>query len=123
MKLVTQRLFIAVIAIWMLVGGTAHFLIPEYFYSIVPNFLPKKFVVYASGVPEILIGLGVLWPKTRHIAGLGFSLLCLSFLPLHIWDLFRDDPAITPFSAAIIRVVLQGVFIWIGWKVWQFKSV
>lgn len=53
------------------------------------------------------------------MAGLAFAALCASYLPLHIWDLFRDDPVITPHSAAIIRVVVQVIGIGIGWLVWK----
>ena len=113
---------IVLIAIWMLFGGVAHFLKPEFFYAIVPDFLPKWEVVILSGIPEIMIGLGVLWPKTRPLAGLCFALLCLAFLPLHIWDLFRDNPAITPFPAAVFRVFLQFFLMWIGWRLWQTRS-
>ena len=84
-----------------------------------PGFYRKKFVVLASGIPELIIGLAVLWPRTRAIAGLGFAVLCLAFLPLHVWDLFRDTPAITPHSAAIIRVFVQFFLIWTGWMLYK----
>ncbi len=114
---------IGLIAFWMLAGAISHFFKPEFFYALVPDFLPKKFVVYATGVPELFIGLAILWPRTRAIAGLGFSLLCLAFLPLHVWDLFRESPAITPHSAAIIRVFIQFFLIWMGWAIWKQKSL
>jgi hypothetical protein len=53
------------------------------------------------------------------VAGLAFAALCAGYLPLHIWDLFRGDPVITPYAAAIIRVVVQLLFIGIGWLVWK----
>ncbi len=112
-------LAIGLIAFWMLAGAWVHFFQPELFYKIVPDFLPKKEVVILSGIPELLIGIGVLIPKTRSLAGLAFAMLCLAFLPLHLWDLVRDDPAITPQSAAIIRVFVQFVLMWTGWQVWR----
>ena len=118
-KRVFYVLAIILIALWMLLGAYGHFFKPEMFFPIVPDFLPKREVVILSGIPELLIGLGVLWPRTRALAGLGFMLLCLCFLPLHLWDLVRDDPAITPQSAAILRVFVQFLLIWIGWRVWK----
>lgn len=103
----------------MLLGAWGHFFRPELFYAIVPDIFPKRLTVILSGIPELLIGLAVLWPRTRAAAGLGFTLLCLAFLPLHIWDLFRDNPAITPFPAALFRVFLQFILMWIGWRVWK----
>ena len=78
---------IAVIAFWMLVGGAAHFLIPQAFYPIVPNIFPKDLVIYLSGAVELAIGIGILIPKTRPFSGLAFAMLCLCLLPLHLWDL------------------------------------
>lgn len=119
LKDILYFLAIALIAFWMLAGAWGHFFKPEYFYKIVPDFLPKKEVVILSGIPELLIGFGILIPRTRALAGIAFTLLCLAFLPLHLWDLVRDDPAITPHSAAIIRVFVQFFLMWIGWLVWK----
>lgn len=106
----------------MLGGALGHFFRPAFFYPIVPDFLPKQFVVYASGVPELLIGLAVLYPRTRAAAGLGFACLCAAFLPLHLWDLVRETPAITPHAAAIVRVFIQFFLIWIGWRLWTTRG-
>lgn len=113
---------VALIALWMIAGGIGHFIKPEAFYPIVPDFLPKKFVVYASGIPELIIGLAVLWPRTRAAAGLGFAALCTAFLPLHVWDLFRENPAITPQSAAIFRVLVQFFLIRVGYALWKREA-
>lgn len=110
---------VGLIAFWMLTGGIAHILRPEWFYPIVPDIFPKKETVILSGIPELLIGVGILLPRTRALAGLGFAALCCAFLPLHIWDLFRDTPAITPQSAAIFRVFLQLGFITLG--LWIYR--
>lgn len=112
-------LAVALIAFWMLAGGIGHLVKPEVFYPIVPDFLPKKEVVLITGIPEILIGLGILIPKTRALAGLAFAILCAAFMPLHIWDLFRESPAITPQSAAIVRVALQVLLIAVGLYVFR----
>lgn len=122
MKKVLTYASVALIALWMIAGGIGHFVKPEAFYPIVPDFFPKKFVVYATGIPELLIGLAVLWPRTRGIAGLGFALLCIAFLPLHVWDLFRENPAITPQSAAVTRVCVQFFLIWVGYSLWKRET-
>ena len=113
---------VALIAVWMLGGAYGHFFKPEFFYAIVPDLLPKKQVVYASGVPELLIGLAVLFPRTRALAGLGFAVLCLALLPLHIWDAFRDTPAFSPLSLAITRIGVQLILIAIGWRLWRQRQ-
>lgn len=110
---------VALIAIWMLGGGVAHFLYPASFHAIVPDVFPKNFVVYTSSAVEICIGLAILIPKFRAAAGLAFAALCLGFLPLHLWDFVRPDPVFTPIISAVIRVAVQFLLIWIGWRVWQ----
>ena len=52
------------LAIFMIVAGTMHFLDPEFFLKIVPPYLPlHKELVLVSGVFEILLGVLLLIPK------------------------------------------------------------
>jgi hypothetical protein len=37
------------------------------------------------------------------------------FLPLHVWDVFRDKPAIGSHQIALIRLPIQFLLIFIGW--------
>lgn len=114
---------VALVAIWMLVGGTAHMIVPHFFFPFVPDFLPQLGVVYVSGLIELAIGIAVLFPKTRAKAGLAFAALCLAFLPLHVWDLLREEPIITPTSAAIFRIIWQFVLIGAGWYLWTRENL
>lgn len=115
-----MRIFaISIIALWMLGGGVAHLVSPEFFFQIVPNGLPKLWVVYLSGVVEIAIGAAVLVRQTRAMAGLSFAVLCLAFLPLHVWDFFRPDPVFEVPVAASIRIVVQFGLIGLGLFLWR----
>ena len=42
----------------------------------------------------VTVGVLLFIPKYRHWGGLGFCVLMLAFLPLHIWDLFKEQPAV-----------------------------
>jgi uncharacterized membrane protein len=68
---------------------------------------------------QVAIAIAVMVPKTRALAGAAFAALCVAYMPLHVWDLFRPDPVIAPLSAAIFRIFLQCVFIWVGWSLWR----
>jgi len=115
-----MRIFaISIIALWMLVGGIAHLVTPEFFFQIVPDMFPKLMVVYVSGVVEIMIGAAILVPKLRAIAGLSFAILCVGFLPLHVWDFFRPDPVFEVPVAASIRVLVQFGLIGLGLFLWR----
>lgn len=115
-----MRIFaISIIALWMLVGGIAHLVVPEFFFQIVPDVFPELWVVYVSGIVEIVIGAAILVPKLRAIAGLCFAILCLGFLPLHVWDFFRPDPVFEVPVAASLRILVQFGLIGLGLFLWR----
>lgn len=110
---------IIIVAVMMLVGGTAHLLKPDIFYPLIPTPFPPWLSVVLSGVIELAIGIAVLTPRWRHWAGLAFAALCLAYLPLHLWDFFRPDPIFKPPLVAGGRVIVQLLFIAIGLSLWQ----
>lgn len=103
----------------MIAGGLAHLIAPESFAPLVPSFLPTSFVLMATGLLQIGIGLAVLWPGSRPLGGLAFALLCAGYMPLHLWDFVRPDPVFAPPVAATVRVLVQVLFIWIGVMLWR----
>ena len=109
------------IALWMLGGGFLHMVSPESFFPIVPGWLPKLAVVYLSGIIEIAIGVAVLMPRTRGIAGLAFAVLCAAYLPLHLWDFVRSDPIFEVPGAASIRIGVQLALIALGLWLWRVR--
>ncbi|MEM7184943.1 MAG: hypothetical protein AAF518_28880 [Spirochaetota bacterium] len=102
-------------AAFIIFGGVNHFIKPEMYFPFIPGFLPKVFVNYASGVLEIVIGIGLFIPKYRQKSAQALLLLMIVFLPLHVWDVFRDDPAIGSHKAALIRLPVQFLFIAWAW--------
>jgi uncharacterized membrane protein len=110
---------VALIALWMLAGGTLHMVMPEPFTRAVPGWLPGQAVVYLSGLVELAIGIGVLIPRTRALAGLAFALLCMVYLPVHVWDFFRPDPLFPVPWGAAARIAVQCAIIALGFWLWQ----
>jgi uncharacterized membrane protein len=110
-KLILTLLFGA----FMIFSGINHFLKPDIYLPFIPDFLPKVLIIYLSGVVEIVLGLGVFIPRFRHLSALGILWLMLLFLPLHIVDVFRDNPAIGSHSIALIRLPIQFVLILWAW--------
>ncbi|MEM5516884.1 hypothetical protein WNY37_07970 [Henriciella sp. AS95] len=110
---------ILIIAAWMLIGGAAHMIAPEPFFAIVPDWMPELAVVYISGIVEIVIGIAVLMPRTRSLAGLAFALLCAGYLPLHIWDFIRPDPVFSVPWSASLRILIQMGLIALGLWLWR----
>lgn len=104
----------------MIAGALGHVFATEMYSPMIPDFINSTLAHVVSVLLEIGIGIALLHPKYRHVGGLGFMLLMLGFLPIHIWDVFRETPAIGPFPAAAIRLVFQFILIYLGY--WVFKT-
>ncbi len=98
---------------FMIFGGVNHFIKPEMYFPFIPDPLPQPIINYLAGIIEIALGVGVFAPRFRTLAALGILLLMLLFLPLHLWDVFRENPAIGSHTAALVRLPVQ--FILIAW--------
>ena len=113
-----------VIALFMIYAGIQHFLKPAFFMPFVPEFLPlKTTIIYASGVAEILVGVLLLIKKYAKIGAIGILVLLFLFLPIHIWDVFSETPAIGSQKAALIRIPIQFLLIFIVWKIKNSVSI
>ena len=104
------------------VAGVMHFVAPRPFADVVPRELPRPMaLVYLSGVAEILLGLGVMVPRTRRLSAWGLIGLLLAVFPANVNMAVRDvavrgvsyEPADWMLWA---RLPLQGVLVlWAWW--------
>jgi len=102
----------------MIYAGIQHFVKPEFFLPFVPEFLPlKTTIIYVSGIAEILVGLLLLIKKYAKIGAFGILVLLFLFLPIHIWDVFAEAPVIGSRKAALIRLPIQFLLIFIVWRI------
>ena len=107
-----------VLAIFLILGGVQHFISPTNYIPFVPSFLPFTMaIIYISGLFEILFGLALFFKKVEIIGAWGVLILMLLFLPIHVWDVFSETPAIGSRNAALIRLPLQFLLVGIAWKV------
>ena len=68
------------------ISGTLHFLAPDVYLRIMPPYLPAHaLLVHISGAAEILGGIGLLVPSTRHAAAWGLVILLIAVLPANIY--------------------------------------
>ncbi|QDT95282.1 DoxX family protein [Gimesia aquarii] len=101
-----------VLAVFMIVAGTMHFVNPEFFLKIVPPYLQlHKELVLLSGICEILLGVLLLIPKCSHLAAWGIIALLIAVFPANIY--LYQHQEILPASPFIhlLRLPLQGVFV------------
>ena len=73
--------------------GIEHFRSPQKFVDIVPNYLPfALFLVYLTGIMEIVGGLGIIYPNTREITGRLMVLFLIAIYPANFNMWINDIP-------------------------------
>jgi uncharacterized membrane protein len=106
-------------AIFWIVAGVMHFVIPRQYESIVPPRIArwKRELVVASGVAEIAGGVAVLPERTRRGARWWLLATLAAVYPanIHMAVNSKDFPNI-PFAALCARLPLQFLFGWMTWR-------
>ena len=104
-------------------AGVAHFLSPSMFARIVPPQLPRpRALVYLSGIAEIVLGVGVLFERTRNVSAWGIVALLVAVFPANVYMATSDDldlpGAVGNVSDAALwaRLPLQAVLV--AWALW-----
>ncbi len=73
--------------------GIEHFREPQKFVDIVPKYMPfALFLVYLTGVMEIVGGLGIIYPETREITGRLMVLFLILIYPANLNMWMNDIP-------------------------------
>jgi len=114
MKLI-RLVFTILFGALLIIAGINHFISPEFYDKLIPDYLPKLPVNYSVGILEIILGIGVLIPRYRSYFAFGIVILMCLFLPVHIWDITRDNPAVGSHNAAMVRLSFQFVLIYWAW--------
>lgn len=111
----TSRLLPAKIAVlvivflWFFGGGIGHFVVTDFFISIVPPYIPyPRAVVYLSGVIELGLALALFSERLRPIVGwlLIGVIAGVSLANIHMWLHPELFPKI-PYWALSLRLVVQ----------------
>jgi uncharacterized membrane protein len=112
------RLGVWIMAALYILAGVNHFIHPETYLRIMPPWLPEPaLLVILSGIAEILLGIGLLWTKTRRVAAWGIILLLVAVFPANIQMALNWHRTGHPHEwIAWARLPLQGVLIWWAWR-------
>jgi uncharacterized membrane protein len=106
-------------AVFWIVAGVMHFVIPRQYEAIVPRRLArwKKEVVVASGIAEIAGGVAVLPEATRRGARWWLLATLVAVYPANIEMALHPErfPKI-PSAALWARLPVQGLFALITWR-------
>ena len=108
----------AFVFLWFMGGGVMHFISPEFFLAIMPPSLPyHEAAVAISGVFEIIGAVGLLFQRTRRMAGIGLFVLTLAVSPANIYmslnpELFPDVSDLALTLRLVIQVLLLACIWW-----------
>lgn len=111
--------FRLLLAAAMIGVGVMHFTREPFFTRIVPAWLPApRFLVYLSGVFEVALGAGLLWPRARKLCGLGLVALYVAVFPANVNMVVHPELGGTvPVWALWLRLPLQLVLIGLAYWV------
>ena len=88
-----KTLTIFVMGVMYVFIGIKHFTDPQYFLEIVPPQLPfKLFLVYLTGLIEVVGGVAILAPKTRKAGAYLLIFLLVSVFPANIYLYVSETP-------------------------------
>ena len=99
--------------------GILHFTNTGFYRPLMPKFMPAHdLLIYLSGVAEIILGIGVLFPQSRNLALWGIILMLIVFLIVHINMLFPSNRLGVPLWVLSLRIPLQFVLIY-----WAYMNI
>lgn len=119
------KLFLCIYAVFYIVAGINHFVSTDAYYAIMPKWLPAhSFLIFLSGAIEIILGIMLLFSKTRRLASISIILMLIAFLPVHIYMIqiapfMLGKILVTPFIAWL-RLPFQLLFI--GWAWYYYRN-
>jgi uncharacterized membrane protein len=118
MKRIMKYAGLALVSLFFLVCGRAHFRSTEFFVSIVPPYVPMPLeTVYVTGVLEIIGAVAIWVPAWRSWAGIGLVALTVCVTPANIYmwlnpQLFPDiSPAFLTWRL-VAQVALLALIWW-----------
>lgn len=117
---ISPTVHIILIGILFISIGTYHFVNPEFFIRIMPDYIPNhRALVFWSGVAEVAGGIGILIPFLKIYAAWGLILLLIAVFPANI-DMFIKAYQKQGWSLytylTLLRLPLQFVLIyWVFW--------
>ena len=125
-KVIRKGLFVALIFFYI-VAGWSHFIMPEFYYPLIPDYLPAKvFLNAASGLVELLLAIGLIIPQLRKCSAFAIILLLLCFIPAHIHLIERggclpSSLCVSNLMAWLRLFIIHPILIYWAWSFRNFK--
>lgn len=107
------------LALLFVIAGVLHFTHTEFYFTVMPPYLPHPHaLIIISGVCEIIGGVALFIPKLRRLAGYGLIALLLAVFPANVQMLLDNSQAgAQEFQSFLLwlRLPFQFVLIWLVW--------
>lgn len=114
-----------VMSAFFTVAGVLHFVAPSVYVQAVPPQFPNPVgLVYLSGIAEVLLGIGLLFRRTRRVSAWGIIALLIAIFPANVYMATSDlvvnsvPTSLTGVArvATWVRLPLQGILVlWAWW--------
>lgn len=103
-----RRFFKYALTLLLMVAGLNHFLNPSIYSNIMPSYLPwHRFLVYLSGLLELLLGILLLIPAFSRLAAWGIILVLIGVFPANINMALHPEDFNVPPWLLWLRLPLQ----------------
>jgi uncharacterized membrane protein len=115
-----KTILLKVIAVLFIFAGINHFLSPDFYLPLIPDYLPyPKLINVISGALELIIGLLIWTNKFRRVGGLALAALMVAFIPahvhfIHIGHCIPDGLCVDPWLGWVRLTVIQPLLIALG---------
>jgi len=102
-------------AIFLIFFGISHFFLMNEMILMIPNIFPYPgFIVYATGVIEIILAIGLIIPKTRRLSGIFTAFYFIAVFPANVVKAMSDIDIQGTFNSPMmswVRLLFQPIFI------------
>lgn len=110
-----KKVSLYLLATLFILGGINHFINPDFYFKMMPHYFPfPLFLVFVSGIVEILLGVMLLFDQFKKVAAWGIIILLFAFMPVHINMIIHADQWLeVPIAFLYVRIALQ--FLLMAW--------
>jgi len=106
------------LALGFILAGLNHFINPSFYLRIMPPLLPVPlFLIYLSGVFQIILGILLLIPKFTRLAAWGIIALLIAVFPANIY-MALNAQLFAEYNPALLWLRLPLQFVIIAWAYW-----
>ncbi|HEX8287307.1 MAG TPA: MauE/DoxX family redox-associated membrane protein [Pyrinomonadaceae bacterium] len=111
-----------ILGVGFILAGINHFINPNFYLKIMPPYLPwHLFLVYLSGVLEVIFGGLLFIPRFTRFAAWGIIAILIAVFPANVY-MAMNPQNFPEFSTATLHLRLPLQFLLIGWAYWYTKK-